>query len=639
MPERLSDTTNGAASKSDELSYPAVLASDLFAAERKHPTEASSVSAFDQPRLLYLQTTLANFLPIVDADLKKGQDQPAIDLQQKRLAGESARHEFGPATKEAYGDYIKWLQDKTLPEARRDLKYVGLPETDTKAGAVAAPSHDLHLDAARLPGDAELTRLDCALRWAQQADSRVDVAKKELLQKVDANYADKINTLGLPHGWLQDIDKDHERWRSSVGPLINNALSARSNIEIIDELHKAGGTVSVESLLHKGSGITRDAHGTISGISLNLPQGWDMTNLDNGSRSKALARFVIDSNSALAGVMPDLSAVRNDAAKTLSWGDTELRDTQGRFDKEGHLLGLIKKGDAVGPGEHAEDVNMLKSRYSTEEKEGKIILHQTVQAQSVPWWGYQNLIGVSDVGKAVEVTRTLNPGDNIVMRTAGGYEVKQARDLDSYRDWHMASYYGEKTLMGALDLGLLVKGSLEARAAFGAAGETGLRIASADVLTRGGVKAMTAEGVEVTSRKLGLQAAKGGLNMTVGGLGLLNNAGARETSLGQNINTARSLYFVGGAAVSLGAVGMRATRALMGTADAVPVYGSQLAGMGEAGSAASRAYKVVNRTFTASEYGFVPLIGAEVSNSISHLRNDKNRHVVRAAEIAAASEE
>jgi hypothetical protein len=652
MSDRLNDTTSGAANKGHETAHHAAssspTASDIFAGERKNiskpeakpdtkpdtkpdskpevkPDAKPDVNAADRPRLLYLQTTLANFLPVVDTDLKLSKSPDAVALQQKQLAAESARHEFGPATKEAYGNYVKWLQDKTLPETRRDLKYVGLPERDSAPGAVSAPAHDLHLDPRKLPGDAELTTLDGAMRWAQQADTRIDVAKREILKQVDENYTSTVNNLGLPHGWLMDIDNDHERWRSTVGPLINNALTARSNIEILDELHQAGSSVSVESLLHKGAGITRDGNGSINGIHLNLPQGWDLTNADNGSRARALAQFVGESGGALAGAMPDLSAVREDVAKSLSWSDTELKDTQGRFDKDGHLLGLIKKGDMVKAGEHAEDINLLKSRYSTEEKDGKIILHQSVQAQSVPWWGYQNLIGVSDVGKPVEITRSLNPGDNVVMRTAGGYEVKQARDLESYRDWHMASYYGEKTLMGALDAGLLIKGGLEAKAAFAATGDVGLRMAATG-------------GVEVTSRQLTLQAARGGLNMTIGALGLINNAGARESSVGQTVNTARSLYFLGGAATSLGSVGMRATRSLMGSAEATPLYSAQLHGLGDATSAASRAYNVVNRSFVASEYGFVPLLGADVKNSIARLNNDKNRHVVRAAEIAAESD-
>ena len=647
MTERANDTTGGAADKGHDMTPHGFSSGDLFAmpvkdardlkppAEIKHPVPSDSVSAADRPRLLYLQTTLTNFLPVVEAEQKPPKDQSAIALQLRQLGVEAARHEFGPATKEAYGDYLKWMEGKTLPEARRDLNYVGLPETDSARGALAAPPADLRIDAGRMPGDAELAKLDNAMRWAQQSDARVDVATKQILQKVDDSYTNTVNKLGLPHGWLADIDKDHERWRKTVGPLINNALSARSNIEIIDELHKAGGSVDVESLLHKGAGITRDANGSINGIHLNLPHGWDLSSPDNGSRAKALANFVNESNDALTSIMPDLSAVRGDVGKTLSWGDTELKNMQGRFDQEGHFLSLIKKGDPVRDGEHAQDVNMLKSRYSIEEKAGKIILHQSVQAQSVPWWGYQNLIGVSDVGKPVQLTRTLNPDDNVIMRTAGGYEVKQARDLDSYKNWHMASYYGEKALMGTLDAGLLVKGGLETKAAFAAAGETGLKMAATDVLTQSGVKAMSAEGVEVSSRQLTRQAAGGALNMSVGALGFLNNAGARESSLGENINTARSLYFLGGAAKSLGSFGMRATRATLGTAEAAPVYSAQLHGLGEASSATGRAYKVVTNTFRASEYGFVPLIAADVRNSVSRLHNDKNRHVVRAAEIAA----
>ncbi|MBS1996557.1 MAG: hypothetical protein JSS86_09615 [Cyanobacteria bacterium SZAS LIN-2] len=607
------------------------------AAEAAPVRDATVVSdAGQKERLSYLQATVGNFLPLVMAPDKGPADSAltaSIARRQESIRQEAQRGEFGPETKLAYQQYVQWLEKKALPATARDLQYFNLPADDPSGKGPKAPGKELNINTGVIPDDSQLQRIDDAVKWAQAADARVQVAQQEVLKKVDTEFVDTVKRLHLPPGWIEDMERDHNRWRSSVGMLTDRTLTARSNIEILDELRRAGGGDLLSGVLPSTTSVTRDKNGKISAVHLDLPQTWDLTKPENKGRAEQLQALVAETNALLRPVTPQLQDVASHPERALSWGDTEMKGTRGLFSSSGEFLGLIPKDAPVPAGQRAEDVNLLQSRFSIEEKNNKIIVHQEVQAQSVPWWGYQNMIGVSDVGNKIDITRTYYPTDTVVVRTDSGYEVKQARDLGSYKNWQMGKYYGEKALMTALDVGMVVSGTIEVGAAVKAARMSGLGLTGLEVLGRSGAqKAFTAEGLELSSRMLAGQAGKGLLRTTVGGAGLLNNAGSRESSFGQNVNTARSVYFLADASIGLGATGWRATRSLLGGESAINAGKSSIAGL-TAGSRADNFYKLSHGLFKVSEYGFIPLAASDLNHAIGNVQNDRSTHVFRAAEI------
>jgi hypothetical protein len=594
-------------------------------------------------RLAYLQSTVQNFLPIVLAPAKGQPDaalQRSIAQKQDAIKAEAARGEFGPETKAAYGQYVDWLQKTAIPSTVRDLQMFKLPLDERGGKGAKAPPLDLKIDKNDVPDDKQLQRLDDAVKWAQSADGRVQVAQTDLLKKVDTEFTATVTRLNLPNGWIQDIDQDHSRWRRTVGPLIDNALTARSNLEILDELSKAGSTNSLASILPPNMDVQRDASGKIKNVHLDLPRGWDLKQPDNKSKADALSALVAETNALVAPTIPQLQTIASHPERAVNWGDTEVRGMKGKFDSQNNFLGLCGKDDKPVAGEHTADVNLVESRFNIEEKDGKIVVHQHVQAQSVPWWGYQNLIGVENVGNKIDITRTFNPTDNVVVRTDSGYEVKQAQDLASYKNWQMAKHYGEKGLMGVLDVGMVVSGTIEVGAAFKAARLAGVGIAGLDLLGRGTAKGLIAsEGLEVSSRALTLQAGKGLMRTTVGMTGLLNNAGARESNFGQTVNTARSIYFLTDATLGLGKLGINSARSVLGSGAEAGAGAGKLTIAGiTAGSKTENFYRLTHGAFKLSEYGFMPLAAIDLTKGIQKVNNDKNAHVVRAAEIVASDQ-
>jgi len=589
-------------------------------------SQADAKAENDRMRLGYLQMTLHNLLPAVMSPSNSGdgtaklEPKQAAELKARQIEikAELARGEFGPATSKAYGEYVDWLQTKAMPGEVARLKAYGLPAADIKSNEAKLPLDgkiDLKINPKSPPDDNQMMRLDAAIEWVQRSEMRIKPLETALLQSVDGQLTATIRQNGLPKGWTENADSDRNAWRAATGKLVNTALSARTYIEVIDELNKATDS-KFANTTPGGAKIERDQQGKITRIDLNLPQHWDL-NASEKKHMDSMDKWIIDRKVELQPVLTQLRTFDKRPERAINWGDTELRGMQGRFDADGNLLGLAAKGSPVKSGENLRDINLLESRFHITEKDNKIVVTQEIQAQEAQWWSYQNMVGVDNVGKKLTIQRTFDPGQQVVVRTTDGYETMKAQDLSSYRRWEMTKHFGEKGLMTALDVGMVATGTIEVAAAFKAA-----RVAQ----VAGELALKT--GVEQNLTK---QVLKGSLRATVGGTGIFNNAGARESDAGQYVNTARSVYFLTDVSVGLAAGGWKALRGAKGGLEFAP---KGLAGL-EAGSTAEKVYKGTHGVFKASELGFVPLVTSDIYHQVNKLKDDKSAHIKRAAILDA----
>ncbi len=587
--------------------------------------EAAAKAENDRMRLSYLQTTLQNLLPAVmsttaENGTSKLEPQQAKELKTRQadIKAEMARGEFGPATSKAYSEYVNWLETKAIPGEVGRLKAYGLPAADSKSTEAKLNLEgkiDLKVNPKNPPDDNQMIRLDNAIEWVQRSEQRIKPLETALLQNVDNQLTATIRQNGLPKGWTENIDTDRNAWRAATGKLVNTALGARTYIEVIDELNKATGN-KFSNTTPGGATIERDQQGKISRIDLNLPQHWEL-NAAEKKRMDSMDKWIIDRKVELQPVLTQLRTFDKRPERAINWGDTELRGMQGRFDADGNLLGLAAKGSPAKAGENLRDINLLESRFNITEKDNKIVVTQEIQAQEAQWWSYQNMVGVDNVGKKLTIERTFDPQQQVVVRTADGYETMKAQDLSSHRRWEMTKHFGEKGLMTALDVGMVATGTIEVAAAFKAA-----RIAqvASELALRKGVE-----------QNLTKQVLKGSLRATVGGAGIFNNAGARESDAGQYVNTARSVYFLTDVSVGLAAGGWKALRGSSGSLNLAP---KGLAGL-EAGSTAEKIYKGTHSVFKASELGFIPLVTSDIYHQVNKLKDDKSAHIRRAAILDA----
>nr|MBP7578022.1 hypothetical protein [Candidatus Obscuribacter sp.] len=157
--------------------------------------------AFEASRVGYLHQTLSNLMPAYEgANLNAHQQELKTGLQK-----EMAEQRFGPSTRELYGDYVRWLEQKALPqEVGRQVAY-GLPVQAsehfkvTKEGAIS-----LNLPTDKAPDDAQLERLDGAYRWLAANIKDSDQKEKALVAAISGQMQDAVRTLGLPRGWLPE---------------------------------------------------------------------------------------------------------------------------------------------------------------------------------------------------------------------------------------------------------------------------------------------------------------------------------------------------------------------------------------------------------------------------------------------------
>jgi hypothetical protein len=600
------------------------------------PLEAARAEN-DRLRLNYLQMTLHNLLPAVvastaQAQADKGDKTQAdkgsalspeqvkeIKQRQVEIKSELDRGEFGPATKRAYGQYVEWLEGNAIPTQIDRLKAYNLPVEDaaSKNLALSVP-YKFNINTNKPPDDSQMMRLDGAIEWMQRAEARVKPAEAAMLKEVDDQVVKTIRQNGLPRTWLDSMDSDRTAWREATSKLVNTALSTRTYIELIDELNKSADGIKFSNTTPAGSRIERDENGNIKRINLNLPESWKLDTPQDQKKVQILDEWILDRKKEVAPVVQQLRINEKHPERAVNWGDTELRGLQGRFDASGNLVGLAGKDEKAQAGETLKEINLLQSRFSVEEKNGKIELTQQIQAQSVPWWGYQNLIGVDNVGNQLNIKKTFDKDEMVLVRTHDGFEAMKAQDLGSYRGWEMTKHYGEKGLMTALDVGMVVTGTIEVGAAFKAARIA--QVAGELSLKQGGEFLLAKQG------------GKGLLRATVGGAGVFNNAGARESDAGQYVNTARSVYFLTDISASLAAGGWRAVKSAVGKGS--PNIRPALAGL-ETGTIVDKIYQGSHTVFKASEFGFAPLVVSDIIKQSKNLKDDKSQHIRRATTIDA----
>lgn len=316
-----------------------------------------------------------------------------------------------------------------------------------------------------------------------------------------------VAELGLPRTWLRQLDGGENQ--KLVFAAADLALQVISNIEVMDRLHKMNGKFPFE--LPQGVSIARDRKNNISAIGLSLPENLD--NLDEKGRENfaTLVKWLDKMDSRITPVIDQLKEADQDPRSVISWRDDEIDQgslshmfskhaprERGLFDADGNFVLEVNtkdvERDGLESGYHLKDVNLIESRFNLQtDTAGNIIVKQNVQAQYVPFYGYQNMFA-DNIGKPKTIEeKRFRPDDFVVVRDHNGeIDLVQAKDLESFRTKQQAWHYGMKGASVAFDAGMLATGTIElkmaARAAravssemklLGLAGQTRLSIAGA----------------------------------------------------------------------------------------------------------------------------------------------------------------
>lgn len=548
-------------------------------------------------RAAYLQQTLHNLaalyieVPRAGIPGKEEEDRQkfvqAITELKAKVKLEQDAGIFGKASQDAYKKYSEWLQTKAIPEAIKEMDSlqlsippgcpIGLP-TDRYQRAISPDLYramasnnelklELALDSKKVPTEQQLTKLDVIYDWLTKCNDSATLARGE---HQDRTLNKLLSDMSLPAGWRRKEGEDPAAWRASAAEMIDLTTRMRNYVEAMQALYKASnysdfplelpsGTRLVIQVGDKTHEITdKDIadpfkkrlikDGKLKQIKLDLPEDLRQDNPVNAQKIDRMRDWIKRHGDKIDQAVRELVDLENNPTAVIMYGDQEIRNGKGVFNKNGEFLKIVDPNQyKLKEGESLKDVNLIGYDFTAEEikdgpDKGKYKITQTIKAENAPWYAYQNYrcCGIETVGQMVVQEKIVDADAFVPVRNGDKIEVMKAKNLGWFKTGQQVSYWVEKGLITTMDAAMLVSGSIEVAAAV-----RGTCIAST------GARA----GLRLAGGEAAWEIAKGGTRVLVAGAGILNNAGGRglmwgDWRIGEAINTARGLYFLGD--ISLG---------------------------------------------------------------------------------------
>lgn len=543
---------------------------------------------------------------------------------------------YGPATKEAFKNTVTWLENQAIPGSIAELHRLELPIPANSPLNLSEARHnriisvdlfkemaangllkpDLKIKTDEVPGDTELDKFSDSLVWLKEVDKRATTARNEQMDRVLENDIKRlISDPEKQQAWLDRRDSKPEEWRRAAIDAVDLATRVKNYTEAMDSLNRAGKRFGFSP--PPGSEIVRDDKDRITQVKLDLPKDLRLDHPENAKKIGQLEKWMKDHGEEVDQAIKDLIKLESEPDRLLFWGEVDMPTTAVKLDQNGKISDFIEPGNETGQEPHINLVDLEFDAIDTTDKDGnpKVVVSNDVQYKNSKWYNYLNL-GAEAVGKEINVpSREYNPDDWVPVRNGGKVEIMKAKDLASWKLRRQTFHYGEKVLIATLDASMLVTGT---------------------IAVGGAVKAARA-GQLVISQAL-KQGAKGALRATVGASGIVNNAYFQNTDMGRKVQMARGAYFIGEAAIGLGAGGWRLAKSFRGASEtasagktAAAIVDSQI----KTTKWANRIYKPSEFAASATMYPFAGIIGMDIHHQLDSLgeigRNDPTRAAINQA--------
>lgn len=561
-----------------------------------------------------------------------------VDKKIEAIRKEKEAGIYGPESKEAFKNTVTWLEQQAIPGAVTELHRLeleipaGSPLTLPKDKQDRAISVDLYkelvaegylkarlnIDANELPEDQELDKFSDSLLWLKEVDERATTARAQQQDRLlEKEIKRLISDPETQEAWLDRRDSTPEEWRRAAIRAVDLANRVRNYTEAMDSLNRASNARSFSFEKPPGAEVIRNDKGKITEVKLDLPKDLRLDHPENAKKVRELEQWMKDHGEEVDQAIQELIKLESDPDRLLYWGEVDMPTTAVKLDAQGNVSDFIEPKNERG---HEPKINLVDLEFDVKEVKGedgttKIVVSNDVQYRNSKWYNYLN-IGAESIGNEINVpSREYDPEDWVPIRSGGKVEIMKAKDLASWKLRRQTFHYGEKALIATLDASMLVTGT---------------------IAVGGAVKAARAG--QLVLSQAAKQAAKGALRATVGATGIVNNAYFQNTDIGQKIQTARGLYFVGEAAIGLGAGGWRLAKSFRGAAETANAGKSAAAIVEqhiEATKWANRIYKPAEVAATATMYPFAAIIGMDIHHQLDGLseigRNDPTRAALRQA--------
>lgn len=641
--------------------------------EKISDPEALARNDYLQETLIKLNGLFTEFRP--GADPKNREEDfkawtKGIEEQRKNIQLEREQGVFGPATAKAYAQYKDWLEKVAVPGAVRSMDGYQLamppgcpialpfdqqqralnPELYKALASADRNKLDLQVDTKRVPTEAEMDKLDNTFGWLTKCHEALKAAQN---RQRDDFLVDMIERQGLPKKWLEGREINPDAWRSSAAEMVDLSLRSRNYVEAMQSLFKDSHYRDFPLQFPPGTSITVDSNGKqrtftdrdlvdpavrsilgnakITGIKLDLPEDLRQENPANKQKIERLRQWLDKYGDQIDQCMVEYKKFQENPDAIVMYGDQEWSGGwKGRFNGKDEFVGMALPGYQGAPGEQLKEVNLTGYDFKTEKLDnGKIRVTQTIKAENAPIYAYQNIrmFGVEQVGKEMPVeSKEYDPEDWVPVKDGGKIQIVKAKNLDDFRTTQRNWYVGEKVAVAVAD-GLIV---------FPPAVELSVALRSARLATKAGEVAL-----KLSGKQLAWEMTKDAGKVAIGMAGVFNNAGARDTSWGQAVNTARGLYFLGDISKGLVQGSFRLARGAK--------LGQELSGAEKVhtlihGRKAAEGVKPLEGIpfvkqlhtggqwgFKASEASFIPILWKDIGHQIDEIANKHKDHLRDAA--------
>lgn len=413
-----------------------------------------------------------------------------------------------PHTRRIYQEAVTWLENESVPST---LKALCTADKGRMHGEIPPnsphpiPKHNgsdslfldeayyrtlaangnfdnainLQINCTDSPTAYDLLKLSGACNWLREVEQMQH--RQQLAYETSILLPNIVKENHLPEKWLSEFGKNPEGKRAALKEVLDiffklrNYTAAMASLKL-DENGPAptffltGSRLKIPpppmSLIVKEDGATR--------YKFDFPESLVLEEPRNLAKIEAYKQWLDTYGPKIDEAIASW-AEAIDHKKRLFYGEIE-GDVYVTLDKNGKLDKILDPPEVfAAAGEREKQSNLIKgatrcnlltSDFEVEQRNGRFFITSTLQAKDSHLYNYLN-IGATSIGKPASErlgdtqrqAEGFAPEDLVAVRGGNGeIHVIAARDLNMWKSYHQFSYFGSKTAIATMDIGMTIGG-------------------------------------------------------------------------------------------------------------------------------------------------------------------------------------
>ncbi|MBX9670654.1 MAG: hypothetical protein K2X93_23830 [Candidatus Obscuribacterales bacterium] len=380
--------------------------------------------------------------------------QDSLTKQKQEIEQEREDKVFGPATQEAFKNFLTWYEKVEVPMTTSNMASMGLepppgnpfqlpfnankrtidPDLFKQLVANRKLTFETEISKTELPSRDQMEKLKHGLDWIKQCNSLHGDA---IFENESSDLDKTIAKNNLPASWRSAQYENKHAWYESASEMTDLAVRTKNHVEAMHGLFKGSSNADFPMVLPKNSSITvnldgkkytvkaedvtkyrsvlLDKNSTIESVSLDLPADLRQDSPANKVKINRMRQWMDTYADTIEQTLGRHLDYLKHPERVIMYGDQELPDSdtvdiQGIFNERDELVRVANsRQEKLGPNEHFKEMNLLSYDYDViETDDNRVIIEQTIQGWDMPFYAYQNwrYLG-KEVGKPLSFTREI----------------------------------------------------------------------------------------------------------------------------------------------------------------------------------------------------------------------------------------